>query len=342
LAENRQELKVFMTTPAPLVEIWRGDLCESLHFGHAVICDGRGEIHAQWGDPNAVIYPRSACKMIQALPLVASGAADRYGLTQRQLALSCASHNGAEIHTRPVQAWLTDLGLAEPDLRCGPQPPNDAAAREALRAAGARPCQIHNNCSGKHAGFLTLSSFYGGGPDYIEIDHPVQQACQGAMEDTTDRATLGYALDGCSAPNFATTVHGLARAMAWFAGAAGRSDAQSRAADRLVQAMMVHPELVAGEGRACTVLMRAMQGRAAVKTGAEGVFVAILPGRGLGVALKITDGATRASECAIGALLIRLGVLNAEDPAAQTVVGAPIRNRRKFVTGHVRPAAGLM
>ena len=203
---------------------------------------------------------------------------------------------------------------------------------------GESPCQMHNNCSGKHSGFLTLSHHLGAGPEYIDIDHPVQQAVRAAFEDTTGQDSPGWGIDGCSAPNFQTTVLGLARAMAWFASAADRSDRQSEAAVHLTQAMMTHPDLVAGEGRSCTALMRAMGGQAAVKTGAEAVFVAILPGKKLGVALKITDGATRASECAISTILAGLGVLDANDPVAQTYMNAPLLNRRGIDCGKIRPA----
>lgn len=330
-----------MTQAAPLAEIWRGDLLESQHLGHVVVCDAGGQVIRALGDADAVIYPRSSCKMVQALPLLSSGAADRYGLTPEHLALACASHNGAAIHTTRVAAWLQQLGLSEPDFRCGPQEPADIPARDGLIRAGEAPCQLHNNCSGKHAGFLTLGQYMGAGPEYVEVDHPVQQAARAAMEDTTGAETLGYGIDGCSAPNFATTLTGLARAMAWFATASDRSDRQSNGAARLVAAMMAHPELVAGESRACTAIMRAAGGKAAVKTGAEGVFVAILPEQRLGIALKVSDGATRASECAIAALLSGLGILPGDHPVIRAYANAPIRNRRGIVTGDIRPAPAL-
>ncbi|MFC3612235.1 asparaginase [Lutimaribacter marinistellae] len=330
-----------MTDPVTMTELWRGELLESLHRGHAVICDETGQVVQAWGDPGAVIYPRSSCKMIQALPLITSGAAAKWQLGPEQLALACASHNGAAIHTDRVRAWAEMLGLGEADFRCGPQDPDDRDAHEALIRAHEQPCQIHNNCSGKHAGFLTLSQHMGAGPEYIEIDHPVQQAVRAAFEEVTGETSPGYGIDGCSAPNFATTVEGLARAMAWFASAGGRSDRQSAAAVDLVDAMTRHPELVAGEGRACTELMRAMGGRVAIKTGAEAVFVAIIPEKKLGVAVKIVDGATRASECAIAAILSHLGVLDADHPAARTFLNPEIKSRRGIHAGEIRPAGGF-
>lgn len=315
----------------PLVEVWRGPFLESVHRGHAAICGPDGRVREAWGDPDAVILPRSSCKMLQALPLVESGAR----LPPERLALACASHQGAGVHVRGVEAWLAELGLSDRDLRCGPETPRDEAERHRIRDEGAPVRQVHNNCSGKHAGFLQLAQSLGGGPDYVEPDHPVQRAVRAAFEEATGAPSPGWAVDGCSAPNFATTLRGLATAMARFA-AASEGDARGRAMVRLREAMAAHPVLVAGEGRACTALMRAMEG-VAVKTGAEGVFVAILPRLGLGVALKIADGASRASECAVAAILARLGAL---DPA-HPLVEAPLRNRRGLVAGAVRPAPAL-
>jgi L-asparaginase II len=324
----------------PLVEIWRGDMIESLHSGHAVICDENGGVVEAWGDPGQVIYPRSACKMIQALPLVESGAAEAAGLGFEHLALACASHNGAAIHTERVRRWLADLSLSEDDLRCGPQMPEDPEAREFFTCSHAAPGQVHNNCSGKHSGFLTLCRHLHAGPEYVEPEHPVQQAVRAVFEEVTGEGSPRFAIDGCSAPNFATSVQGLARAMARFA-SANEGDARERAMVRLRTAMAQHPDLVAGEGRSCTRLMRAMGGRVSVKTGAEGVFVAMIPERRMGVALKISDGATRASECAITAILVRLGVLDREDPAAKAYLDAPIHNRRGLLTGWVRASPTL-
>lgn len=329
-----------MPQPAPLVEIWRGEFLESLHSGHAVICDASGQIVEAWGDPDHMILPRSSSKMIQALPLLTSGAADAAGLTPEHLALACASHGGAVIHTSRVRAWLDEIGLTDDALRCGAHEPLDPDAQRAMVRSGEMPCQHHNNCSGKHAGFLTLGRHLGAGPEYIDPDHPVQRAALDAFDTVTGETSPGFAIDGCSAPNPACTVHGLARAMAWFASASYRSDTLSAAAQRLTEAMHTHPDLVAGEGRACTKLMRVMDG-VAIKTGAEAVFIAIIPSRRLGIALKITDGTTRAAECAIAALLIRAGVLDAANPVAGEYVDAPIRNRRDIVTGYMRPVSAL-
>ena len=331
-----------MKAAVPLCEVWRGPLLESVHFGHAVICDDTGQIVKSWGDPDAVVYPRSSSKMIQALPMITSGAAASFGLGSRHLALSCASHNGAYIHTNLANDWLSHLGLGDDDYRCGPQMPRDPQARSDLFAQNSSPCQVHNNCSGKHCGFLTLNKHLGADAEYIDANHPVQRAALDAFETVTNMTSPGFGIDGCSAPNPATTMHAMARAMAWFASAHDRSDTLSQAAVSLRNAMMAHPELVAGEGRACTELMRALDGKVALKTGAEGYFIAIIPDRKLGIALKVADGATRASECAITALLVSLGVLDKNNPTAQKFMNPPILNRRDIHCGDVRPAAELM
>ncbi len=329
-----------MAGAVPLVEVWRGEVLESMHAGHVVICDASGDVVQSWGDPGKVILPRSSAKMIQALPLVESGAADAAGLTEAHLALACASHQGAAVHSEMVTTWLSDLGLGDDDLRCGPEEPRDTEARDALIRAGGTPCQYHNNCSGKHSGFLTLTRHLGAGPDYIDPEHPVQKAVREATEDVTQETSPTHAIDGCSAPNFAATLHGYARAMAFFANARDDGPVRQKAAARLRRAMAEYPKLVAGTGRACTELMQAMEGRVSIKTGAEGVFVAIVPEKGLGVALKIADGTTRASECALASILVGLGVLDPDHPATLRRRNAPVFNRAGRVTGYIRPAEG--
>ncbi len=331
-----------MAGPVDLVEVWRGNLLESVHQGHVVICDDSGQIVEAWGDPDAMIYPRSSCKMLQALPLIESGAAERFGLGSEHLALSCASHNAAAIHTDRVGQWLSDLELTDDDFRCGSQVPGDRDAKHAMIRAHETPCQVHNNCSGKHAGFLTLNKHLSGAADYELVDHPVQVACKAAFEELTEETSPYFGIDGCSAPNFACSMHGFARSLAFFASATDRSDTRSQAAVRLTNAMKKHPDLVAGEGRACTELMRAMNGKVAIKTGAEAVFSAIVPEKKLGIAVKIADGATRASEAVIAALLVRIGVLDATHPAAINRMTPELKNWRGLTTGQIRPTSALL
>jgi L-asparaginase II len=329
-----------MTHPHPMVELWRGGLRESTHAGHAVIW-GPGGVEQVWGDPAAVIYPRSSCKMIQALPLVETGAADALGLTDAHLAFACASHQGEARQVRLAADWLAAIGRSEPDLRCGAHEPYDRDERDRLIRAGEAPCQLHNNCSGKHCGFLTVSRYLDAGPEYVEIDHPLQRAIRAATEEVTGETVAGWGVDGCSAPNFAVTLAGLARAMQAFAAATGTGGARDRAMHRLTRAMAAFPENVAGEGRACTELMRATGWRVALKTGAEAVFVAILPDQRRGIALKVADGGTRGSEAAIVALLAQLGALDPAHPAARKRLGADLTNWRGVPTGRVRTAPGF-
>ena len=325
-----------------LAEVWRGELLECVHRGSAVVCRPDGEIIDAWGNAERRILPRSSCKMVQALPLVESGAADAAGLSERHLALSCASHSGSEAHSSLARSWLESLGLAESDLRCGPQVPEDTEARHRLREAGRAPCQFHNNCSGKHSGMLTLNRHLGGGPEYIDPDHPVQRAIRQVTAETHREDPAGHATDGCSAPNFMVTLKGLATAMAGYARPdEAFSGKRAEAATRLRDAMIAHPFLVSGTGRACLALMEACEGRAAVKTGAEGVFVGILPEAGLGIALKIDDGSTRGSHAAVAALLARYGALDKAHPSYGAYADAPLLNRREINCGRIRAAAIL-
>lgn len=321
------------------VELWRGGMLESVHRGHAVVVDDTGDIVNAWGDPQAVTFPRSSAKMIQALPMVESGVADRYGLTTEQLALSCASHSGAAIHTDRVTRWLSDLGLDDSAFACGPQWPSDVPARDGLIKADEAPCRYHNNCSGKHCGFLTMTAANGWGPDYVAADHPLQLGIKQVFEELVDETSPAWGIDGCSAPNHASTIVGMARAMAKFASAG--NDTRGAAMVRLRDAMMAHPALVSNTDRACNALMVAARGKVAVKTGAEGFFIAILPEKRMGVALKIVDGTTRASECAMAAILCKLGVMDANDPAVKAYRNPDLKNFAGLITGDMRPAAAL-
>ena len=332
-----------MTDTAPLnpvlVEAQRGDFVERRHRGAYAICDATGAVVEAAGDIERAFLPRSAIKMIQALPLVESGAAAAYRVEPRRLALACASHTGSAAHAGLAGAWLDGLGLSEADLMCGCQDPEDADEAHALRAAGRAPGQLHNNCSGKHTGFLCLACHLGAAPaDYIAIDHPVQRAVAEAYAAVTGQTQpLRWVADGCSAPNFAATLAQLAGAMARYADpAAGFGGVRAQAAATLRDAMMAHPDAVSGEGRASTELMRAAAGRAAVKSGAEGCFVAILPQRGLGIALKIDDGSGAAAEIAMASLLARFGAIDAADPAMARWLAPTVVNRRGWDLGRIR------
>ena len=325
-----------------LVEVWRGDILESVHRGRVAVCRADGTVVEAMGAVSPPMLPRSASKMLQALALVESGAADAEGLTDRHLALACASHRGQPVHTDLARSWLARLGLGDADLRCGAHAPTDKPTRAAMAAAGEPPEQVHNNCSGKHCGFLTLTRHLGAGPDYIALGHPVQTAVRAATEEMAGERADDFAIDGCSAPNFALSLTGFATALARMAAPAGTlTGARAAAADRLRDAMAAHPRLIAGDGQPATVLTAAAEGQAVIKSGAEGVYAAMLPARGLGIALKIDDGSDRGAQAAIAALLARYGVLEARHPAVQSLADAPIHNWRGIAHGHIRASAIL-
>jgi L-asparaginase II len=315
-----------------LVEITRGSLVESVHRGAIAIVDAGGAVRFSLGDVAVPVYTRSSLKPIQALPLVETGAADAFGVSDEEVALACASHSGEPMHVRRVAVWLERIGCREADLACGPQVPRYEPASEEMVRSGEKPSRLHNNCSGKHTGFLSVAKHLKAPVEgYVRLDHPVQQAVL-----TSLRALSGYVdpasgVDGCAAPNFALPLSAFARALAQISGR------RTLGAGRILRAMTAYPELVAGTGRTCTALMRAAHGKAVVKIGAEGVYAAMLPDLGLGVALKIDDGAGRAAETVIAAMLVKLGAI---DPAAD-LIRTPITNTRGDVVGERRPAKEL-
>lgn len=323
-----------------LVEVTRGHLVESVHRGAIAIADAGGALRFALGDVETPTYPRSSLKPVQALPLVESGAADAFDLGDEEIALACASHSGEPMHTTRVAAWLSRIGCSERDLACGPHPPRHEPTWEAMIRAGERPTRLHNNCSGKHAGFLTLARHWGIATEgYERIDHPVQQAIASALSELSGAHDLPWGVDGCAAPNFALPLTAFARALAKLADPSAFASPRKEAPSRIVHAMMAHPELVSGTDRACAILMHACKG-VAVKTGAEGFYAAMIPARGLGIALKIDDGAGRAAETTIAALLDRLGVLG-DDKRAREILRAPVTNTRGAIVGERRPASAL-
>lgn len=333
-----------MMASLPEVHVYRGDIVESRHPVRFAIADATGRILHASGTSDRPVYPRSAIKMLQAIPLVESGAADRFGVTPAELALACASHNGEPCHADAVAAWLQRLGLAVDDLECGVHAPSHAPSALALVARGTIPCSLHNNCSGKHAGMLTLAKHLDVDPKgYIEPDHPVQQAIRQALEGLTDYTPWpAPAIDGCGIPTFAVPLSNLARAMARFAAADDPDPKRADACARLAKAMTQHPYMVAGEGRPCTAMMEALHGVVA-KTGAEGVYTAALPEHGLGIALKVEDGATRASSVALMAVLEGLGAVDDKMRDRLKDVARPIlKNHAGTVIGHVEPGAAWL
>ncbi len=324
-----------------LVEITRGDLVESVHRGAVAIADASGHITFSLGDIGCPVYPRSSLKPIQAMPLLESGAADAFGLSSEEIALACASHSGEPIHTTRVAAWLKRIGCTENDLNCGPHPIRYEPVAEEMVIAGLKPTRIHNNCSGKHTGFLTVARHWHAPTEgYTRIDHPVQQAVGKTLAELSGENEMPWGVDGCTAPNFALPLSSIARALALLAAPDALPELRQRAARRIVDAMQRHPELVGGTGRSDTVLMRAAKRPFVTKAGAEGFYAAIIPEFGLGVALKIDDGAGRAAETAIATILNKMGLLG-PDVAAQRLVRAPVLNTREETVGELRAAPML-
>ncbi len=325
-----------------LVEVFRGPLVESRHRGAAIIADHNGTTRVAWGNVDMCVFPRSAVKPLQAIPLVESGAADAFAVSDGELALACASHNGETGHVEAVLAWLRRLGLGPGDLECGAHRPLFEGAAEALAASGGKPTAVHNNCSGKHAGFLTLSRHLGCDPrGYVTPEHPVQGRVTAVLQEMygIDLSPAPLGIDGCSIPTWGVPLRILAGAMARFARPEALGPVRARAAKRLARAMMAHPFMVAGSDRFCTRAMSATPGRVVVKTGAEGVYVAALPESGLGIAVKCDDGAARASQVMMASLLHGLGLLDAA--GAADLLTPRLQGVGGRVIGEIRPAGPL-
>src|SRR5262245_10275271 len=285
------------------VEVWRGALVESRHRVSVAVCDPSGLLRARCGDTDLVMYARSSIKPLQALPLVEDGAADRFDLTSAELALCCASHSGEPRHVGAAESILRKIGASEEALACGPHAPFHEPSAGALRAAGREPSRLHNNCSGKHAGMLALARHHGWPlAGYQLFEHPVQQRMLNEVARWTDVAPdeILTAVDGCGVATFGAKLRDFALGFARFAAAARRGESGPA---RIAAAMTRNPEYVGGSGRFCTALIRVTAGRLFVKVGAEGVFLAGAPGAELGVALKVEDGAQRAAEPALIAVL---------------------------------------
>jgi L-asparaginase II len=350
LIESDLELRSQPSLPAAnpvVVEITRGPMVESRHRGAIAAVDASGAVVLAIGDVAAPVYPRSAVKALQALPLVESGAAAAFHLTDAELALACSSHNAEPMHVAAARRMLAKAGLGETALECGAQWPRLEADRTVMARTGARPGPIHNNCSGKHAGMLALGRHLMlATAGYADASHPIQQRVRATLEAMTGES-LGAApcgIDGCSIPTYAVPLTALARAFARFAAPEREGAARAAAIRRLTAACFAHPEMVAGTGRYCTEVLKALAGLAFVKTGAEGVFCAALPTLGLGVALKCDDGAGRASEAMMSAVLLALlgGSIDEDRAAAVRAAGfSTIRNWRGREVGTVRAAGPL-
>jgi L-asparaginase II len=330
-----------------VVEVTRGGIVESEHRGAAAVIDADGGVVVGFGDIDRPVFPRSAIKALQALALVEGGHADRLGLSEQELALCCSSHSGEPAHVAAAASMLRRAGRDETALECGAHWPNvlgEAAQR--LAATGARPSALHNNCSGKHAGFVCLACGEGFDPcGYIARDHLVQRRIAGVLADVTGIDLGGDApcgTDGCSIPTYGFPLRALAHAFARFGTGIGFGPARAAAAARLRAAVAASPFFVAGTDRFDTRAMTLLGARAFTKTGAEGVHCAALPELGLGIAVKCADGSGRASDVMLAALVARLLPMAPAQAEAWAPFAAPsLRNWNGITVGQLRPAGPL-
>lgn len=304
-----------MNTPstgaALLAEVTRGGRIESRHYGQAIVVDAAGEVVWSCGDVEQSFFTRSTVKAFLALELVASGAADRLGLGDDALALACASHGGEAVHTELASSMLKAVGKSENALECGAHWPSYGPAARLWAAKGHEtPCCLHNTCSGKHAGLVCLACDQGIDPTgYSQPEHEVQKRVTAVLEQVTGapHRAENRGIDGCSLPTYAIPYRAMAHGLARFGTGQGLSDGLAQAAKRLRRAVAAHPFMVAGTGRYDTEVMEQFGERAFVKMGAEGIMVASLPEEGLGIVVKAEDGASRAAEVALTALMQRFG-----------------------------------
>jgi L-asparaginase II len=341
-----------MTAHPVLAEALRGGIVESAHRGAVAVLDATGAVHSAWGDIDRPIFPRSAVKVLQALPLVESGAAERFGLNDEELALACASHGGESFHTATAASMLAKAGVDVQALECGTHWPYHDAAIKALAAAGQQPSALNNNCSGKHAGFVCLGCLMAEGDDrraflrgYVKPEHPVMREVTAALQASTgyDLSKTAVGTDGCSIPTYAIPLRHLAHAFARVATGQGLRPGHAAAAQRLRQAVARAPQMVAGTGRLDTRLMQRLGERVFCKVGAEGVYCAALPTLGLGVAVKMDDGNNaRACEVVLAALLARLLPLDGDEASfVQGLADVPLVNWNGIEVGRLRASAAL-
>ncbi len=331
-----------MSNPV-LVNTRRGEMVENRHRGIVVVCDPRGRVILSMGDSEALVFPRSSIKALQAIPLVESGAAEHFGLGDAELALACSSHNAEPLHTQTVVDWLARIDLDADALECGAHAPLHAETAENLIANGKTFDRTHNNCSGKHTGMLTSARFFDEQMQgYIDRDHPAQQRwinTVGEMADV-DMRRLPWSYDGCGIPVVAMPLASVARAFARFAVPDQLPQNRAESIERITRAIAAQSFMVAGSGRLCTRLMEVSGGRVIVKTGADGVYTASLPAAGLGIAIKIDDGLREAAEVTLMATLQHLNALHVDELEALAERSRmPIVNTRGVLTGYREPAA---
>lgn len=329
--------------PVILANVIRGETVESIHRGHFIVLDGDGRTIASAGDASAVTYFRSSCKSLQAIPFIASGAADRFGFTEDEIALAVASHSGERIHVATAERMLSKAGFTESDLRCGAHLPFNEAEAHRMIAVGERPTQLHNNCSGKHASMLAFAKHIGAdAATYESPENLVQVAILNCVAQFTEMPAdqIAVGIDGCAVPNFAVPIAAMAKSFInLLSPPASLGEKTAGACKRIVSAMLRFPELIGGTGRLDTIIMKATDGRLICKVGADGVWLSgVLPSdrwpAGLAVALKIEDGDDYLSRPVVAVEILRqLGFLPSD--GLPDLSPMPVKNRRGDDVGHI-------
>ena len=338
---------------APVYQLTRGGIVESMHFGAAAVVDSNGRLLAAVGDPHLVTFMRSSAKPFQAMPFIQNGGPDHFGLTLKETALTCASHSGTDDHAHTASQIQNKSGFLETDLQCGVHPPTHAETRLRLLKADEEPTSNRHNCSGKHSGMLSYSRMMGWPLEtYLEFDHPLQKQILQTVSEMSDleASQIVVGIDGCSAPNFALPLYNAALAYARLADPKDLSENRAAACGRITKAMSTHPDMIAGPGKFDTLLMESAQGRLVAKGGAEGYqAIGLLPGAlgegspGIGITVKIADGSFRtlASDAVSLEILHQLGFELAGE--ALTAFGPRIKlhNFRKLEVGDAAPCFEL-
>lgn len=349
----------------PILETTRGDIVESIHYGSIAIVNSCGEMIASIGDPYTVAFLRSSAKPFQALPFVERGGVEHFNFTLRELSVSCASHEGSELHVRTVKEMQRKIGIEESHLQCGAHMPGDVSTLKPMIVNDLRPTPNHNNCSGKHTAMLAHAKMRGLPlENYLDINHPIQQDILASLSDMclipSEQIHLG--IDGCSAPNFAVPLYNAALGMARICDPHELSESRANACRKIITAMTTHPEMVSGYGEFDEQLMRTGEGKFITKRGAEGYqILGLLPGvlgrdsPGIGVAFKVSDGdptrmaddltsSARVRPAVAIELLRQLGALSSKQEQALGPFGPvkSIKNHRGIITGQSRPAFNLL
>lgn len=350
----------------PVLNVWRGPVLECVHFGAIAVVDANGKLRHRYGDPQLVTYLRSTAKPFQALPFVEAGGVEKFNLTEKELAILCASHDGTDEHVDTLQGIQKKVGIQESELQCGTHPPFSRSTQKQLIQAGEEPTQNRHNCSGKHTGMLSFATLLGADKQtYLELDHPVQKAILKTFSEMVDvpLSDIPLGIDGCSAPVFAAPLLNSALGFARLADPSHLPEGRAAACRKITRAMMAHPEMIAGPGGFDTTLMQVGNGKLFAKSGAEGFLgIGLLPGASgpsspaLGIAIKIMDGDTggnfrlkadtyegRVRPIVAVEVLRQLGALDEKQLEEMASFDArPQYNWRKLEVGRFEPAFKLV